>query len=110
MAGLNIQYSDALLGPLAVRTMLLTNRRARLRWRFPEDCLIAGYVVLAVAFAATDASFEPWPWLFLGCTRAATSLALGQYANIRRRAGARVASPASTVQLLAAGVRYRSGP
>lgn len=29
-----------------------------------------GYAVMAIAFAGTDASFQPWPWIFLGVARA----------------------------------------
>jgi O-antigen ligase len=45
-----------------------------------------GYLVLAVAFAATDASFQPWPWVFLGLARAAVALATRQHESMRRAA------------------------
>jgi O-Antigen ligase len=45
-----------------------------------------GYLVLAVAFAATDASFQPWPWVFLGLARAAVALATRQHEGMRRAA------------------------
>jgi hypothetical protein len=47
-----------------------------------------GYLVLAVAFAATDASFQPWPWVFLGLARAAVALATRQHESMRRAAAA----------------------
>lgn len=44
---------------------------------------IFGYLVFAVAFVATDATFQPWPWITLGAAKGATALALRQ---IRERA------------------------
>jgi hypothetical protein len=37
-----------------------------------------GFIVMAVAFAATDASLQPWPWIVLGLARAARSMAQDQ--------------------------------
>ncbi len=49
-----------------------------------------GYLVLAVAYAATDASFQPWPWIILGVARIATAMA---FRHRRREQTERAASP-----------------
>jgi O-antigen ligase len=36
------------------------------------------YLVFAIAFVATDATFQPWPWITLGAAKSATALALRQ--------------------------------
>jgi len=37
-----------------------------------------GFIALTVAFAATDASLQPWPWIVLGVARAARTMAEAQ--------------------------------
>jgi hypothetical protein len=70
-----------LAGVLWPRRSLRVSRGdlAPVAWAF-----IGGYVVLGVAFTATDASFQVWPWLLLGLISAATTLALRQYRTSRQ--------------------------
>ena len=44
-----------------------------------------GYATLMVAFAGTDASFQPWPWILAGVARAASSQAVRQ--SLQRATG-----------------------
>jgi len=53
---------------------------APVAWAF-----VGGYLVLAVAFNFTDASFQVWPWLVLGVARVATVQATRQYWEIRAK-------------------------
>jgi hypothetical protein len=68
----------------------------RLRWATSELAVVAialgfGYGVLLIAYAATDASLQLWPWIFAGTLRAAGTLALLERRRLRdaRRAEAR---------------------
>lgn len=47
-------------------------RRARGELGAVARSLILGWVVFAIAFTATDAMFQMWPWIVLGVARAAT--------------------------------------
>jgi hypothetical protein len=55
----------------------------KLRWSTGDLTPVAiaigfAYVLLLVAYAATDASLQVWPWLFAGLLRAAVGMALRQ--------------------------------
>jgi uncharacterized membrane protein len=73
-----------LLPPLPLRTATTDLVPVALAFLF-------GYLVFAIAFVATDATFQPWPWITLGAAKGATALAMRQ---IRERAAlARASAP-----------------
>jgi hypothetical protein len=45
--------------------------------------MVGGYLVLAVAYAATDASQQIWPWIILGLARVASTQASVQFRQSR---------------------------
>jgi hypothetical protein len=49
--------------------------------------LVFMWGTLAVAFAGTDSMYLMWPWILLGVTRAAHTLARRQYEELRTAAG-----------------------
>jgi hypothetical protein len=71
-----------LMGVLWPSRVLRTSRGdlAPVAWAF-----VSGYLVLAIAFNFTDASFQVWPWLVLAVARVATVQATKQFAEGRSK-------------------------
>ncbi|TMK84009.1 MAG: O-antigen ligase family protein [Actinobacteria bacterium] len=88
-------YDTGILGFLLLLTFVvailwpgLALRRAPGDLAPVARAFVFGYVVLAIAFAGTDASWQAWPWIFIGVARAASSLARRQLVEslVQRRA------------------------